>query len=796
METWDAENIERWFRRIKLDDKYGAVCRDRCISGRALLLIASKSADELVIILNLKEGPKRTLMHNLQKPLQVFDKSKPQMPSCSEATIEEWSGKELCNWLKALGIPENSLQEAENEEINGSSFLLLRKSGELRHVLKLKIGPWIILDNELSLHLERSGDVSGEVLTAAGSQTVVKDHSTSETEVLEESREPEFVNDPSIKTSREIPLQNEKKLSLLRKALHLEIESQTDSEDQECLVRSIFLKRGEGANALEKLFSFTVILKKEFVADNPSKLWLKIRAKVHDWMKLLTKENRDEFRRNDESESFLHKPSNKNVSLRGKKVVQIFLDNLSDIDFQQKVFVVLVDEQLFKSEQTARYLFKMDKKLKYSFTLKLNAIESKYHASFDPKSQSQDLTYSEHFKSLLEGVGDSSSDLLTPPPLGPPKAPSTQSPPQVQTLRPFGNEVSSSFFYQEGYVLDTWETGPKDLIKPVHEFKLLQGGEQNDETFLDKFLHETLRFACGCLNERTNGIIHFGVADEERKQACGYEPRQVVGCRVSSKPLLSKKLTEYIDKCFVGESRSNVPNCIRPPLFIPVKRDGVSSGTVVIEVDIEPRISFCRGEIFRASFKDLVRGYDEKVAYTRRGSATSAICEPEGLVEYLQKRRPALDEERKKREIETILVQNKGDQDSHKHFYDMLRRLLCANRERLDSSLFPILVLSKPGDTTRQEFLFESFVFIQGLPWKTIFYFDDEGSGSRGLCNVFKSGSGSRPCDIHEAEDYNESETLLKSIECMDPGICWIFGNGYGTFAIEENRLRRDQRGK
>ena len=793
METWDVEKMERWLRIIKLD-KYGAVCRDECISGRALLLIASKSVDELVRILNLKKGPKKILMDNLQKPLQVFDKGKPQMPSCSEATIEKWSVEELCNWLKELRIPENNLQEAVNEEINGSSFLLFRKSGELRDCLKLKIGPWIVLENELSLHLERSGDISGELLTAPSGQTGVKDNFTSKTEVLEESREPGAVNNPSIKTSREIPSKinlsvEEKKLSLLRNALHLEIESQTESEDQQCLVRSIFVKRGKGVNALEKLFTFIVILKEEFVEDNPSKLWRKIRDKVRDWIKLLTKENREKFRWNDGSESFLHMPSKENVSLRDGKVGQVFLDNLSDIEFQQNVFVVLVDKQLFKLKQTAGYLFKMDKKFKYSFILKLNANESRYHASFDPKRPSQDLGYSKHFKSLLKGVGDLTSDLLTPPPLSP-EAPHTRSPPQVQTLRPFGDEVSSTFFYQEEFVLNAWETGPKDLIKPVHEFKLMQGGEHNDEDFLDKFLFETLRFACGCLNERTNGTIHFGMADEEREQACGYEPRQVVGCRVSNKPHLSKKLTEYIDKCFVGESRSNVLNCIRPPLFIPVKR-GVSSDKIVIEVDIEPRIALCEGEIFKAGFKCLARGRDEEAAYIRHGSETVAIGNLGDFEEYVQKRRPALDGLRKKREGEIKSVQNKEDQDSHKHLYSKLVRLLCANRERLDSSLYPILVLSKPGDTMRQEFLNKTFGFIQSISWKAIFDFDDEGSASRGLCNVFKSGPGSPPCDILEAEDYIENEALLESIECMDPRMHWIFANGYSTLNKEKFSLKQ-----
>ena len=220
--NWLPSSLVVYLVKLRLTsfklDKYGAVCRGECISGRDLFLIASKSVDDLLRVLNLKKGPKTILMDNLQKPMLVFDKGKPQMPSCSEATIEKWSVEELCNWLKERGIPENSLQEAENEEINGSSFPLLRKNGELKDCLKLKTGPWIVLENELSLHLERSGDMSGEVLTAAVGQCVVKDNFTSKTEVLVESREPEAVNDPSIKTSRESPPEKEKKNVLVAKS--------------------------------------------------------------------------------------------------------------------------------------------------------------------------------------------------------------------------------------------------------------------------------------------------------------------------------------------------------------------------------------------------------------------------------------------------------------------------------------------------------------------------------------------------------------------------------------------------
>ena len=143
--------------------------------------------------------------------------------------------------------------------------------------------------------------------------------------------------------------------------------------------------------ALEKLFAFIVILKDEFVAENRRKLWRKIKEKTYDRIKLLTKETRQGFRGNDGAQLFFHKYSEKNVFLLDGKVVQIFLEKLANIGYQQNVFAVLVDKQLLKSKQTAWYLFKMDKKCKYSFRVKLKANESNYHASFDPKLASQDL---------------------------------------------------------------------------------------------------------------------------------------------------------------------------------------------------------------------------------------------------------------------------------------------------------------------------------------------------------------------------------------------------------------------
>ena len=200
----------------------------------------------------------------------------------------------------------------------------------------------------------------------------------------------------------------------------------------------------------------------------------------------------------------------------------------------------------------------------------MNAKGSKYHASFDAKSAGQDLKFSKHFRSLTFTTADSIKAVSHPSP-SESKPSSTRDVPRYQLPRPFTSEFAGKY-YNKGFVLDSWETGAKDLIKPAHEFKILRIGVKNSEDdCIKKFVHETLRFACGCLNERTNGTIHFGVADEMEEQTCGYQPREIVGCSITNKPGYNDKLTEFIDECFVGDSRSNVHNCIRPPVFIPVQ---------------------------------------------------------------------------------------------------------------------------------------------------------------------------------------------------------------------------------
>ena len=788
METWDVQRTAEWLCQVgRLNKKYAITCEEKGISGRALLLLASGGENQLMTVLDLKMGPQKILMKRLEPHLIAFKESNTKAVQRSKP-LTEWNVEELCSWLRELVLPEECITLVHREEINGEAFTLLREDGELKDYLQLREEPWTVLQHKLSLLVAERGDIKTETTTRISTNENTQLMPVLVHKGMAETNERLASEQPSAEGIPEVPpkvvlSEEDKKLALLRNSLNLDFGySETSDNTKECVVRSIFVKRGGGANALEKLFNFVVITKKEMAADNPRKLWSKIIENSSEWMKLLPESDSKSFSRDNESDSFFHSPSGERVALRSDgRVVQIPLGNLFERENQQSVFVIMVDKQLLDDKKTYNFFFDGKSKISWTFSVKL-AVKSKYHVAFDPNRPSEDFETSIYFKSLMAVVEKSGKTVNIPPPTDPTKL-SIHSALCNQTLRPFDSEFKGGY-YNEGWVLPSWETGSKDLITPVHEFKLLRRfGKSSDEDTIKKFLYETMRFACGCLNERTNGTIHYGVADEVLKQACGYHPREIVGTPVTDKPKYNSMLVEYIKKCFKGDSKSIVLNCIRPPVFIPVNEKDAkdpSNDKVVIEVDIVPSSSYCANETFKVGFKSLGKGKAEVAAYIRCGSETQAIVEVEKMEEY-QERRPKLDEERRKQE-ERYAKQVLEMPDGLKNLHVKLKRLLCANKNVLDSSVYPILVLSKPGSNMNQEYLEKTFRFIENIKWKVIIDFDDQGSDSSGLCKVFKAGPDLSKCDIHVAEDYDENED---EIEGIDSTTHWIFGNGYAKLGKE-----------
>lgn len=784
MDTWDVKSTAEWLCQIGLNKKYAITCEENDVSGRSLLMLASRGDGQLMSVLGLKTGPQTILMKHLEPHLIAF-KEKSSETAQRSKPLKKWNVEELCNWLRKLVLPEECLTLVHTEEVDGQALLLLREAGKLKDLLQLKEGSWIVLERELSLLLEERGDANIGTSAPISTNENTKLMPVLVPKEMAKSEKPSAGAIPKV-PPKVVLSEEDGKLALLRNSLNLDIgNSKTSNNTKQCVIRSIFVKRGKATNALEKLLNFIVITKEEMGEDKPRKLWSKLVEKTSEWMKLLPENDFESFFWDSESDSFVHEPSTKNVALRAGKVSQIPLEKLSDDEYKQGVFIIMVDKQLLDDKKTYNFFF--DKKCKISYSLKLT-IKSKYHGAFDPDSPSRDFKPSIYFNSLMANAAKFGKTVNIPPPTDP-KKPSVHTVLANQTLRPFDSEFKGGY-YNEGWVLPSWETGSKDLITPVHEFKLLrQFVKSSDEDTVKKFLYETMRFACGCLNERTNGTIHYGVADEVLEQACGYEPREIVGTSVTDKPKYNSMLVEYIRKCFVGDSKSIVLNCIRPPVFIPVKEKAakeLSNDKVVIEVDIVPSYSFCVNETFKVGFKSLGKGKEEVVPYIRCGSETQAIVEVQKMEEYSE-RRPKLDEERRKRE-EGYAKQVWEKPDDFKHLHYKLKRLLCANKNVLDSSVYPILVLSKPGSNMNQEYLEKTFRFIENIKWKVIIDFDDQGSDSSGVCKVFKAGPDVSKCDIHEAEDYDENDDLIEGIDCKTH---WIFGNGYAKLGKETKEFKQ-----
>ncbi|XP_039550640.1 sterile alpha motif domain-containing protein 9-like isoform X1 [Pimephales promelas] len=156
------------------------------------------------------------------------------------------------------------------------------------------------------------------------------------------------------------------------------------------------------------------------------------------------------------------------------------------------------------------------------------------------------------------------------------------------TLYPF-DQNSASHRYIQNYTLPP-ETGPGNLIDPVHEYKFMgRTGDMN--VMKKKFNIEVFRFAAGCMNSRTNGTIHFGVADS-------YAHAEIIGVSVDKKDTIIDHFNKGI-KSYFEEHTDEAKACIRQPRFVEVLcPDGTPSGKYVIEVDVVPSHSIVQGKLF------------------------------------------------------------------------------------------------------------------------------------------------------------------------------------------------------
>ena len=304
-----------------------------------------------------------------------------------------------------------------------------------------------------------------------------------------------------------------------------------------------------------------------------------------------------------------------------------------------------------------------------------------------------------------------------------------------------------------------------DLITPIQRYVDCRGKD-----FFQVFSNELLPFICACLNNRTNGSIHFGVSDQG--EIFGVETKQEE---------LETILAEDMKECFSLDQYEIVRNCVRPMKLIKVipKSSSNTSKLSVVEIDIVPASHLCTDEVF---FLKMARTGSRHSKHSRVYCFNSYLnpepIEGDALKIYMNSTRLKLIETRKTNENTRCqeIAQNYSTSSMK------LSNFLCSGGDQFDEDLWPILVLSAQNASSVKESK-NKFDFINYIDRKIVFDFDDN---SLSFEQADRNGATKiailtvEQFENKNEEIYSQFMTDFKEItqSQLQP---WIFCNGYKT---------------
>ncbi|XP_078604362.1 sterile alpha motif domain-containing protein 9-like isoform X2 [Branchiostoma floridae x Branchiostoma japonicum] len=347
--------------------------------------------------------------------------------------------------------------------------------------------------------------------------------------------------------------------------------------------------------------------------------------------------------------------------------------------------------------------------------------------------------------------------------------------PIPENFRQFDKEVDCNYY--AGRFFPSGESGA-DGPHISHEYKLFtEAVKQTEAKMKAKYLSETLRFACGCLNERTNGTIHFGVSDHG----------EIVGVEISSTQIQKycDWLSDAKEKMFEIslQQREAAKHCIRQPKFVPVARNG-GQDLHVLEVDVVPSSEYCKNVMFKVALPFEDGNKAKPAAFRRVRAATEKLCNTKeekefigflpGIVENLKKR-----EQSKAKGLRSVDTLDKADE---------LIKLLCAGGNTLEGFVHRILVangIEEPKLTL--EAFRDLYYFVADIPFTAVFDFDAE-SPLNGLHKMYYDLTEEREdstSNIRTLEpDSFSKKTSMTALDFytdvnFPKDLCWIMSNGW-----------------
>ncbi|XP_068185252.1 sterile alpha motif domain-containing protein 9-like [Antennarius striatus] len=315
--------------------------------------------------------------------------------------------------------------------------------------------------------------------------------------------------------------------------------------------------------------------------------------------------------------------------------------------------------------------------------------------------------------------------------------------------------------YIEGDILDVPESVAGEMLEPCHEYTDFI---QTDETRMLKFSTEVVRFAAACMNCRTNGTIHFGIGDKP-----DFTHGEVLGVNVKDKNAFTIELKSALVRGFEGKHREAAQLCIKSPRFVLVlTRNMASSGKYVIEVDVEPRSTICKEEIYHTFIFSIKKDNDKETKpqfFVRDGGSTRDLFS-KPIEEYNQfvSGVAKLAKLRKQAEDEILVLTRSNIQGLR------LIHTITGGSKSLDESSFDHYVIvtnkSHPPQLESMGFLIELNPFV-------VLDFDPE-SSKQGLQHYFTQH---RTVNSLLPQEYKQSPPVEDESKSTQP-TSWIFCNG------------------
>ena len=342
-----------------------------------------------------------------------------------------------------------------------------------------------------------------------------------------------------------------------------------------------------------------------------------------------------------------------------------------------------------------------------------------------------------------------------------------------ETFRNFDRESNTkrnSYMYKKNAILTN--VGRGNLLDPVHIFL----HSRKPKLPYDAIGHEVAEFAAACLNERSNGTIHFGV---ESKSSDYQIEGEILGLPLD-RELCLNIIDNIISGRFYKEQIPLVFKCIRRPQFIEVtSSEKLSTKLWVLEVDVVPHSTIVRDEAF---FIKKRKGSGPVLYLFKEGGVSPEGVLDERSVTFMSKHKNMFSEMRK--EQEKIPKRTAIKHDLRQKILDLLN----FGEEYMSSVNFPLLFLSPLDSTIGNSLEFGNIDFMIELDANAVFDFDYTLASKKGIFDflemdkeqVFKALTTDN-FDPNSEENQVKKENHSNLLEDIHTSVIkpWIFCNGY-----------------